>query len=133
MKKISILLLAAFFLGITNINAQTNTITETANTEDAVTNTKKVSKECAFTKNDSGELICVKTGKICDSTCPKKASQTCCKGKEKKSCSKSVKADYSENEESSFDFNKSNNYAAEKTSCSKSTKKGCCKKLAKKQ
>tara|TARA_X000000368_G_scaffold264412_1_gene209362 strand:- start:7728 stop:8126 length:399 start_codon:yes stop_codon:yes gene_type:complete len=116
MKKISILLLAVFYIGIANLSAQDAT-TEAATTTEAVTASEETKEECGFTKNDEGQLVCVKTGKVCNSTCPKKASKTCCKGKKAK--------------EGSFNFNKSNNYSG-KSSCSKSAKKACCKKKAKK-
>ena len=113
MKKISIVLLAVFFIGIANVNAQTDVTTETV-----------VSIEEVKT--------CADTGKICDATCEKKKNGTCCKGEKKKSCSKSEKAACSKSKEGSFNFDKSNNYAADKSSCSKKAKKECCKKVAKK-
>ena len=67
MKKISIVLLAFFFIGITSTSAQTTT--EEVKTENT----------------------CVKTGKVCDSKCENKAKGTCCNGGEKISCSKEEK------------------------------------------
>jgi hypothetical protein len=120
MKKLSIVLLAVFFIGITNVNAQTDAITS-----DEVT-TKEVKKECPFTKNAEGKLVCVKTGKVCDEACKNKAKGTCCKGKRKSACNKSKKG--------SFNFNKANNYSGGKPSysCKKAKKCGadctkpCC-------
>ena len=108
MKKLSIVLLAIFFIGIANVNAQTDATTETVVETEEVKETK----------------ICGKTGKVCDETCKNKAKGTCCKGKTKTSCSKSKGG--------SFNFTKSNNYGEGKSSCSKKAKKGCCKKKAKK-
>ena len=126
MKKLSIVLLAVFFIGIANVNAQTD-----ATTENAVA-VEDVKEECPFTKNAEGKLVCVKTGKICDDACKNKAKGTCCKGKKKTSCSKSKKSSCSKSKEGGFNFNKSNNYAGGKSSCSKKAKKRCCKKKAKK-
>ena len=123
MKKLSILLLALFFVGITNINAQTDAITSDEAT------TEEIKKECPFTKNAEGKLVCVKTGKVCDTACKNKAKGTCCKGKSK--CSKR-KSKCSKSKSGGFNFNKSNRYGGKKSSCSKKTKKGCCKKKAKK-
>ena len=114
MKKISIILLAVFFIGIANINAQT----------DVTTNTTLVMEEKKEVKT------CTDTGKVCDTTCKKKKNSTCCKGEKKKSCSK-LKSSSSKSTESSFNFDKSNNYGDEKASCSKKAKKGCCKKKTK--
>ena len=127
MKKISIVLLAVFFIGIANVNAQTDVNTET------VVGIEEVK-------------TCAKTGKVCDATCEKKKNGTCCKGEKKKSCSKSEKAtcskskakcsksksSCSKSKDDGFNFNKTNNYGGEKSSCSKKAKKGCCKKKAKK-
>jgi len=123
MKKLSIVLFAVFFIGIANVNAQTDIITS-----DEVT-TEEVKKECPFTKNAEGKLVCVKTGKVCDDSCKNKAKGTCCKGKRK--CSKG-KSKCSKSKSGGFNFNKSNRYGGEKSSCSKQAKKGCCKKKAKK-
>ena len=109
MKKLTIILLALFFVGITNISAQTDAITS-----DEVT-TEEIKKECPFTKNADGKLVCVKTGKVCDEACKNKAKGKCCKGKSKRSsCSKSKKG--------GFNYNKSNNYG-NKTSSKCSAKK----------
>ncbi len=112
MKKLSIVLLAVFFIGIANVNAQTDA------TIDNVVAVEEVQE------TDVKALKCTKTGKICDATCKNKAKGTCCKGKRKSSCSKSKGG--------SFNFTKSKNYGGGKYSCSKKAKKGCCKKKAKK-
>ena len=133
MKKISIVLLAVFFIGIANVNAQSDATTETVVAVEEVT-----AKE--------GVKACAKTGKVCDSTCENKKNGNCCKGEKKKSCSKSEKAScskskakcsksekasYSTSKEGSFNFDKSNSYGDKKSSCSKADKnKGCCKKEA---
>ena len=122
MKKISIILLAVFFIGIANVNAQTDAPTVTDITTETVVGMEEV----------KDVKTCAKTGKVCDATCEKKKNGTCCKSEKKKSCSKSEKAACSKSKEGSFNFDKSNNYAAEKSSCSKKAKKGCCKKEAKK-
>ena len=115
MKKLSIVLLAVFFIGIANINAQTDATTEAPV---AVEEVQEVKKDCPFTKTEDGKLICTKTGKICDPASCKNKSK-CCKGKKSK--------------KGSFNFNKSNNYGGGKSSCSsKKAKKKCCKKKTKK-
>ena len=103
MKKLSIVLLAVFFIGIANISAQTDTPTETVI---AVEEVQEVKKDCPFTKTEDGKLICTKTGKICDPASCKNKSK-CCKGKKSK--------------KGSFNFNNSNNYGG-KSSCSKKAK-----------
>jgi hypothetical protein len=127
MKKLSIVLLAVFFIGISNVNAQT----DSPSVNDVTTKTVAVMEEVKDVKT------CAKTGKVCESTCEKKKNNTCCKGEKTKSCSKSEKSScskskssYSKNKEGSFNFDKSNDYANEKSSCSKKAKKGCCKKEA---
>ena len=76
MKKLSILLLAIFYIGVANINAQTDATTE------SVTSTEEV-KEVK---------VCTKTGKVCDSSCKNKKNGTCCEGKKSKStCNKNKK------------------------------------------
>ena len=118
MKKISIVLLAVFFIGIANVNAQSDATTETVVTIEEVT-------------TEEGAKTCAKTGKVCDATCENKKNGTCCKGEKKKSCSKSEKASCSKSKEGSFSFDKSNSYGDKKSSCSKADKKkGCCKKVA---
>jgi len=130
MKKLSIVLFAVFFIGIANVNAQTDIITS-----DEVT-TEEVKKECPFTKNAEGKLVCVKTGKVCDDSCKNKAKGTCCKGKRK--CSKGKrkwskgKSKCCKSKSGSFNFTKNNNYGGGKSSCSKKGKKRCCKKKVKK-
>ena len=133
MKKISIVLLAVFFIGIANVNAQTDAPTVTDVTNENVVGMEEV----------KDVKTCAKTGKACDATCENKKNGTCCKGEKKKSCSKSKsscsksksscsksKSSCSKSNESSFNFDKSNDYADEKSSCSKKAKKGCCKKEA---
>ena len=117
MKKLSIVLLAVFFIGIANVNAQTDAPTVTDITTETVLGMEEV----------KDVKTCAKTGKVCDTTCENKKNGSCCKGEKKKSCSKSEKAACSKSKEGSFNFDKSNNYAAEKSSCSKKAKKGCCK------
>jgi len=137
MKKISIVLLAVFFIGIANVNAQT----DAPNVTDVTTETVVGMEEVKDVKT------CSKTGKVCGATCENKKNGTCCKGEKEKSCSKSKakcsksKSSCSKSAEGSFNFDKSNDYGDEKASsskkakksCSKSDKKkGCCKKEAKK-
>ena len=117
MKKLSIVLLAVFFIGIANVNAQTDAIIDNVVAVEEVQET------------DVKALKCSKTGKICDATCKNKAKGTCCKGKRK--CSKG-KSKCSKSKSGGFNFNKSNRYGGGKSSCSKKAKKGCCKKKAKK-
>ena len=64
MKKLSIILVAFLFIGITNVNAQTT---------DSQTDTKITEK------------ICAETGKVCSETCENKKDGTCCNGKKKMS------------------------------------------------
>ena len=127
MKKLSIVLLAVFFIGIANVNAQTDAPTVTDVTTENVVGMEEV----------KDVKTCAKTGKACDATCENKKNGTCCKREKKKSCSKSEKASCSKSKsscskskEASFNFDKSNDYANEKSSCSKKAKKGCCKKEA---
>ena len=108
MKKISILLLAVFFIGIANVNAQSDATSETVVVTEEVTEVK----------------TCAKSGKVCDATCENKKNGTCCKGEKKKSCSKSEKGN--------FDYGTTNDYSGEKSSCSKKAKKGCDKGAKKK-
>ena len=125
MKKISIVLLAVFFIGNANVNAQSDATTETVVVVEEVT-------------VEEGVKTCAKTGKVCEATCENKKNGTCCKGEKKKSCSKSEKASCSKskakcsksekascskNNESSFNFDKSNSYGDKKSSCSKSDKR----------
>ena len=104
MKKISILLLAVFFIGIANVNAQSDATTETVVVKEEV-------------------KTCAKSGKVCDATCENKKNGTCCKGHRKKSCSKSEKGE--------FDYGTTNNYSGKKSSCSKKSKKSCKKSCSK--
>ncbi len=105
MNKITIALLAVFFIGIANVNAQSDATSETV----VVTEVK----------------TCAKSGKVCDATCENKKNGTCCKGEKKKSCSKSEKGN--------FDYGTTNDYSGEKSSCSKKAKKGCDKGAKKKR
>ena len=106
MKQLSILLLAIFYIGLSNMNAQ-NTTTESETTVEVTQEVKK----------------CAKTGEVCPKTCSKKKSGTCCQSKKtSSSCSKSKKG--------SFNFNKNSNTYSSKSSCSKSKTKKCCKKKA---
>ena len=116
MKKISIVLLAVFFIGIANVNAQSDATTETVVGIEEVKEVK----------------TCAKSGKICDATCENKKNGTCCKGEKKKSCSKSEKASCSKSKAKYSKSEKtSSSKDAKKESCSKSNKKkGCCKKEA---
>ena len=127
MKKLSIVLLAVFFIGIANVNAQSDSPSVSDITTETVAGMEGV----------KDVKTCAKSGKSCDTTCEKKKSGTCCKGEKTKSCSKSEKSSCSKsksscskNKEGSFNFDKSNDYANEKSSCSKKAKKGCCKKVA---
>ena len=101
MKKISIVLLAFLFIGITNINAQTETdvTTEISEVEQFKANCPDWGTDkCPFTINEDGKLICKKSGKECSAKDLKK----CCKSKSK--CSKSSK-------KGAFNYSNSNNYS----------------------
>ena len=121
MKKLTIVMLAFLFIGLGNVVAQTEATTETK--------TEEVKKECPWTKNADGKLICTKTGKICSEACVNKSKGKCCKGKRKGCSGKYNKAskDYSSSGNSGFNFSK-------KSSCSKAKKCGddcikpCCAK-----
>jgi len=124
MKKLTIVMLAFLFIGLGNVVAQTEATTETK--------TEEVKKECPWTKNTDGKLICAKTGKICSDACANKAKGKCCKGKKKGCSGKSGKYnkasnDYSSGGNSGLSFGK-------KSSCSKAKKcgdaciKACCAK-----
>ena len=72
MKKLSIVLLAVLFIGIANVNAQTET--DATNEISAVEQLKANcpdwgTDKCPYTINEDGKLVCVKTGKICDDSC----------------------------------------------------------------
>ena len=122
-KKLSIALLAVFFIGIANVNAQTDATTETVVAVEEVQAEETVK-------------TCAKTGKVCDATCENKKNGTCCKGEKKKACSKKKskcsksKSACNKTKEGNFNFDKSNNYGEEKSSCSKKAKKGCSKSKA---
>ena len=126
MKKLTIILLALFFIGVTNTNAQTDATAENAN---AIEEIQEANKDCPFTKTDDGKLICTKTGKICDpSSCKNKSK--CCKGKAKskrKCCKgKSKKSSCSKSKKGGFNYNKSNNYGNKtKSKCSAKKIKKC--------
>tara|TARA_Y100000385_G_scaffold249534_1_gene270994 strand:- start:368 stop:796 length:429 start_codon:yes stop_codon:yes gene_type:complete len=125
MKKITIALLAVFFIGISNVNAQTET--------------KEVASNVVNEKDDQKIIValdspkkCVKTGKICEATCENKKNGTCCKGEKKKSCSKTEKnscskskAKCTKSKKGDFDYGTTNDYSGVKSSCSKNAKKGC--------
>ena len=123
MKKITIALLAVFFIGIANVNAQSDATTETVVGIEEVKEVK----------------TCAKSGKVCDATCENKKNGTCCKGEKKKSCSKSEKAacskskaKCSKSEKGDFDYGTTNDYSGKKSSCSKKSKKSCKKSCSKK-
>ena len=124
MKKLSIVLLAVFFIGISNVNAQTEV------------NDKKAT--VVYSEGDQEIIMvekvktCAKTGKVCDATCENKKNGTCCKGEKNKSCSKSEKVSCSKSKAKCSKSEKASCSKDEKkVSCSKSDKKkGCCKKEA---
>ena len=131
MKNLTIILLALFFVEITNINAQTETdaTSEISAVEQLKANCPDWGTDkCPYTINEDGKLVCVKTGKVCDDSCKNKAKGKCCKGKSKKrSCSKSKKG--------GFNYNKSNNYGNNPSSkcnvkkvkkCGEGCTKPCC-------
>lgn len=140
MKKITIALLAVFFIGIANVSAQSDA--------------KEVDSEVIYEKGDQKILMvpdkttteevkevktCAKSGKVCDATCENKKKGTCCKGEKKKSCSKSEKAacskskaKCSKSEKGDFDYGTTNDYSGKKSSCSKKSKKSCKKSCSKK-
>ena len=124
MKKLTIVLLAVFFIGIANISAQTDTPTETVI---AVEEVQEVRKDCPFTKTEDGKLICTKTGKICDPASCKNKSK-CCKGKSKKSsCSKSKKTGFSYGQTNNYGSKSSSKCNAKKIKkCSTECTKPCC-------
>jgi hypothetical protein len=115
MKKLSILVLALFYIGIADICAQTET------NINAETTVETVKEKCSVTENAEGKLVCAKTGKACESTCKKKKTKSCCKGKKESTCSKS---------KNGFNFNKSNNYS--KNASKNDTKKAYSKNDANK-
>ena len=126
MKKISIVLIAVFFIGIANVNAQSDATTETVVAVEEVT-------------AEEGVKTCANSGKVCDATCENKKNGTCCKGEKKKSCSKSEKASCSKSkakcsksEKGDFDYGTTNDYSGKKSSCSKKSKKSCKKSCSKK-
>ena len=101
MKKLSILLLAVFYIGIANLKAQTDVNTETTTIVEEVKDAKK----------------CIKNDKICDKTCGKKMNGTCCKGKKVK--------------ESTINFKSSNNYSGKSSCSKDTKKSCCKKKAKK--
>ena len=116
MKKLSIVILVFLFAGIESVFAQTD-----ANTE---TTTNEVKKECPWTKNADGKLICTKTGKICSEACVNKSKGKCCKGKRKgySGCSKGKRSNYSKGMNKGFSFGKSDK------KCGPDCTKPCCAK-----
>ena len=135
MKKLTIILLALFFVGITNINAQTDVTTSNEVTTEEVT-LENHPKECPFTKNAEGKLVCVKTGKVCDNACKNKAKGTCCKGKAKRCCKgKANGKSCSKSKKSGFNYGNTNNYGSNSSSkcnakkikkCGAECTKPCC-------
>jgi len=111
MKKISIVLLVVFFIGITNVNAQTDATTETVVGVEEVKEIK----------------TCAKTGKVCDETCKNKAKGTCCKGK-KSSCSKKEKKGCCKKNASKSCSKKEKKGCCKKkaNNCGKDCTKPCC-------
>ena len=107
MKKISILLLAVFYIGIANLSAQDATTEAVTTTEEA-----KEVKTCA------------KTGKTCDEKCEKKKNGTCCKGK------KAKEGSFNFNKSNNYNGKSSCSKSAKKSCCKKKAKKcgeGCTK------
>jgi hypothetical protein len=136
MKKITIALLAVFFIGIANINAQT----ETKKTEDktevkkACPHAKKTdTTDCPYTVDANGKKICTKTGKECSpkkctpeefAKCKKDSKKECQKGKS--SCCKKAKKSCNKGEKKKGCCSKK---GGDKKSCNKGEKKkGCCSK-----
>ena len=119
MKKISILLLALFYIGITNVSAQTEA--------------KEVESKVIYEKGDQKIIAvadtpkkCIKTGKTCDEKCENKKTGTCCEGKKSKSSCTDSKTKCSKSKQGSFNFNKSNSYGDKKSKCCKSKEKKEC-------
>ena len=120
MKKITILLLAILYIGITNVNAQTDA--------------KKVDSKVIYEKGDQKIIEvedtskkCAKNSeKACNSTCENKKTGTCCEGKKAKSSCKDSKTKCSKSKEGSFNFNNSNSYGNKKSKCCKSKEKKEC-------
>jgi hypothetical protein len=107
MKKISILLLAVFYIGIANLSAQDATTEAVTTTEEA----KEVK-------------ICAKTGKTCDEKCENKKNGTCCKGK------KAKEGSFNFNKSNNYNGKSSCSKSAKKSCCKKKAKKcgeGCTK------
>ena len=133
MKKITIVLLAVFFIGIANVTAQTDT--DATNEISAVEQLKANcpdwgTDKCPFTINEDGKIICKKSGEECSAKDLKK----CCKSK-KRSCCKSKKRSCSKSKNGGFNYNKSNNYgnnsgskcnAKKVKKCGEDCTKPCC-------
>ena len=128
MKKLTIVMLAFLFIGLSNVVAQTEATTKTE--------TDEVKKECPWTKTADGKLICTKTGKICSKACVNKSKGKCCKGK-RKGYSGCSKGKYSSNRNSSrsnagFSFSKTGkSYSCSKKvvkKCGEDCTKACCAK-----
>jgi hypothetical protein len=129
MKKLSIVLLAFLFIGVTNINAQTETdvTAEISEVEQLKANCPDWGTDkCPYTINEDGKLICKKSGKECSAEDLKK----CCKSKSK--CSKSKSKCSKSGKKGAFNYGNSNNYSGEKSSCSKKSRKHCKKGKSKK-
>ena len=104
MKKILFSLLAIFFIvGITTVNA-----CETCGCKN------KNAADQEVVEGNENKPKCAKTGKVCPSTCAKKATKECCEGKTAQN-------------NSGFNFNKSNSYGNTSSTCSKSAQKTCSK------
>ena len=109
MKKILFSLLAIFFIaGITKLNACETCGCKNKNAEN---------QEVVEGNEDTPK--CAKTGKVCPSTCAKKATKKCCEGKK------------TAQNNSGFNFNKSNSYGNTSSTCSKSAQKTCSKSAQK--
>ena len=126
MKKLTIVLLAFLFVGLGNVVAQTEATTEAK--------TEEVKKECPWTKNEDGKLICTKTGKICSEACVNKSKGKCCKGK-RKGCSgkkgsyKKSSKNYSSGANSGFNFSKKSSCSSKAAKkCGEGCTKSCCAK-----
>jgi len=132
MKKITIALLAVFFIGIANINAQTETKTTEDKTEvkKACPHANKTDKtdktDCPYTVDANGKKICTKTGKECS---PKKCTPeefAKCKKDSKKECQKGKSSCCKKGEKKKGCCSKK---GGDKKSCNKGEKKkGCCSK-----
>ena len=117
MKKIIISIFSLLLvIGVSNINA-----CETCGCKGNNQEVKK-EKECPFTKNEEGKVVCIKTGKVCD-----KDTKDCCKSDKKSTATKC-----STSKKGAFDYGSTNDYSSKKSSCSKKAKKECNKEAKKK-